>query len=239
METRPEEIIDNTEDSGQAQRQFLVVEDHPLIASFFMDLLEDLYPDASTHTCSTIEETIVLVKRHPITLLVLDINLVDGISISWIDTIKRLQPAIFILVISSLEEATFGQRSLQTGADGYINKKASVGMISYAVSTILNGQKYLSPLLLDNLLKDSMPGTPRPENPFETLTNREFEIAVLLMKGNTAVEIGQALHLQRSTVSTHKMQILKKLNVENVIELNGLGLRYNVKPGTEASQYDS
>ena len=222
-------MVEKSEKFYTTAPQVLIVEDHPLVASFFVDLMTDLYPACKTYTANSNRGAISIIKAHQFALIVLDINLLDGISISWIDMIKRMQPDVRILMVSTLPEETFGLRTLQLGADGYINKTASVATITDAIKTIMAGQKFISPSLLDTLLKESVPGAKKPDNPFDLLSSREFEIAVLLVNGDTAVTISNMLGLQRSTVSTHKMQILKKLNVENVIELNTLAIQHKIK----------
>ncbi|RYZ36959.1 MAG: response regulator transcription factor [Sphingobacteriales bacterium] len=211
----------------------LVVEDHPLVSAFFEGLLQNLYPDNRRAVCCTMEETFAFVKKNPVSMIILDINLPDGMSLSWIDTLKRMQPDMAILVVSAEDEAIFGPRALQMRADGYINKKASVEDITLAIRTVQRGRKYVSPELLENMISKSNQ-QPVPDNPFEKLTNREFEIAVLLMKGYTAVESGRVLSVQRSTISTHKIKIMDKLGVEDLNELKTLGVRYNVYNNPDA-----
>lgn len=59
-------------------------------------------------------------------------------------------------------------------------------------------------------------------NPFGKLSKRELEVADMLLKGKASNEIGEIMNLQPSTISTYKTRILKKLNVQNVIELSKL-----------------
>ncbi len=208
---------------------FLIAEDHPLVSAYLAELIEDQFPAHSKYIANTIEQTVVLIKKTPVDLLILDINLEDGVSLSWIDTIKRLRPKIYVLVLSGLSEDSFGYRSIQMGADGFINKRASPEAIVNAIKTVMDGRKFLSAEIVDNLIKGAEKGAPKTESPFAFLSNREFEIAIMLMEGYSAVDIGRIMNVQRSTVSTHKMSILKKLDVKNVIELNNLGLQYNIK----------
>jgi two-component system, NarL family, invasion response regulator UvrY len=205
----------------------LIADDHPLIQQYLTQMLKRLNPDCEILTANIILKVIQLAKTQPIDLLLLDIMLDDGISISNIDVLKRIQPQMKILVLSTYSADAYGSRAIQLGADGYIDKKVPLNELINAVKTVMSGQKYLRKDIVYNL---AFPNAKNNFNksPFELLTNREFEIVLLMLQGKTISDIGTEINLQRSTVSTHKMKIFEKLGVSNVLELQSMANKYNI-----------
>jgi DNA-binding NarL/FixJ family response regulator len=68
----------------------------------------------------------------------------------------------------------------------------------------------------------------KEQNLFNTLSAREFEIVSQLLNGHTVSQIAHPLHLQVSTVGTHKARIFDKLKVSNILELRELANMYNL-----------
>lgn len=205
----------------------LIADDHPLIQQYLTQVLIRLNPECEILTSNTMIKTIQLIKGKPVDLLLLDIMLDDGISIGSIDLLKRLQPNMKILVLSTYSADAYGNRAILLGADGYLDKKVPLSELVIAIKTVISGQKYLRKDLIYNLAFANKNNT-FDKSPFELLTNREFEIVILLLQGKSISEIGSIINLQRSTVSTHKMKILEKLNVTNLLELQALASKFNI-----------
>ncbi len=205
----------------------VIADDHPLIQQYLTQVLIRLNPECEIMTSNTMIKTIQLVKSKPVDLLLLDIMLDDGISIGSIDLLKRIQTDMKILVLSTYSADAYGNRAILLGADGYLDKKVPLKELVSAIKTVLSGQKYLRKDLIYNLAFPNK-GNSYDKSPFELLTNREFEIVILLLQGKSISDIGTIINLQRSTVSTHKMKILEKLNIANILELQALATKYNI-----------
>ncbi|HMO62217.1 MAG TPA: LuxR C-terminal-related transcriptional regulator [Ferruginibacter sp.] len=91
---------------------------------------------------------------------------------------------------------------------------------------VLSNRKYISASFASFLADDSIAGN--PDNPFDKLSAREFEVASQLLSGKTVSDISKALHLQVSTVGTHKARLFEKLGVTNLLELKELASSYQL-----------
>ena len=131
--------------------------------------------------------------------------------------IKTVQPHVKILVFSSHEEKQYGLRYIQNGADGFLNKFCSEEKMEIALKQLLEKGYYYSESIKSKLETSSK--TKNTDNPLENLSNREFEIAKLLVDGEGNLEISNKLDLKMSTVSTYKNRIFEKLKVNSVIAL--------------------
>lgn len=159
-------------------------------------------------------------------LIITDVNMP---GISGIDLVKAMQQVRSdqkILIVSVNPTRIFAKRFLAMGVLGYINKCDSDTELTNAIRCSLSGQQYLTDeqklLAVQNYI-DS-----KKNNPFEKLSSREFEVIMLLLKGEGLLEIANALHIGVSTASTYKTRIFKKLRIDNVIDLNRMALQHGV-----------
>ena len=123
-------------------------------------------------------------------------------------------------------EDIYGKRILNNGADGFLNKRADETELREAVTTILSGDKYISRKLQRQMADEVI--TKKMSNPFDRLSDREFEVMILLLQGRSLTDIATDLSIQISTVSTHKTRLFEKLNVTTLMELSKVAAAYNI-----------
>ncbi len=204
----------------------LIAEDHKLIRKITRQILNNLYPTASIEETDSIEGLISFCKQQQFNLMVLDVHLTDGNTLTVLPTIRTLQPACGILFFTMCPEDIFGKRILNNGADGFLNKRADEAELKEAVTTILAGDKYISRKLQRQMADEVI--TKKMSNPFDRLSDREFEIMILLLQGKSLTDIGTELSIQVSTVGTHKTRLFDKLNVTSLMELSKIASAYEI-----------
>ncbi|HTL10124.1 MAG TPA: LuxR C-terminal-related transcriptional regulator, partial [Chitinophagaceae bacterium] len=135
-------------------------------------------------------------------------------------------PAAKIIIFTMGSEDVFARRYLKAGVKGFLSKECAADEVATAIQTVLGDRKYLSEKLVNNLTNDKL--EKRTDNPFQSLSNRQLEIAMLLIAGKTVSEISDTLNIQNSTVGTHKAHIFEKLQVDNPIDLRELARLYQI-----------
>lgn len=198
---------------------FLIADDHPAIRMVLLHIIKKINPSYTIDEISTVAELSEALKMHHYDMAILDINLEDGITHVELPLMKLLQPDMRILFFSTCPDDIFAQRLIQKGADGFLNKKAKEPEIIEAITKVLNGRRYLSPDFLYALLLDNEGNHKGKNEPFKKLTEREFEVLTLMLKGHTNREISELISLTSSTISSHKARIFEKLEVSSDIEL--------------------
>ncbi len=123
-------------------------------------------------------------------------------------------------------EDIYGKRILNNGADGFLNKRADEQELKEAVTTVLAGDKYISRKLQRQMAEEVI--TKKMSNPFDRLSDREFEIMILLLQGKSLTDIGTEISIQVSTVGTHKTRLFDKLNVTSLMELSKVASAYEI-----------
>ncbi|MFH6968696.1 LuxR C-terminal-related transcriptional regulator [Flavobacterium sp. FlaQc-28] len=106
---------------------------------------------------------------------------------------------------------------LNAGASGYLNKETSEEEMKNAINSMMLSGKYLTQNVKDRILDSYI--TKKPTNPLDLLSNREIEVAQLLIKGYGNLEILELLNIKKTTVSTFKNRIFEKLEIDNLADL--------------------
>ena len=204
----------------------LIAEDHKLIRKITRQILTDLQPVSVFHETDSVAGLIEFSKSHKFNLMVLDVHLTDGNTLTVLSTVKTLQPDAGILFFTMCPEDIYGKRILNNGADGFLNKRADESELKEAVTTILSGDKYISCKLQRQMADEVI--TKKMTNPFDRLSDREFEVMLLLLQGKSLTEIGTEISIQVSTVGTHKTRLFDKLNVSSLMELSKVAAAYEI-----------
>lgn len=160
-----------------------------------------------------------VISQHPIDLAICDINMPGCDNFRVIEDIRKIRPDIKILIFSAYREDLYAPRYLQAGANGYLQKDCSNEEIREAITATLEKGRYISPTITEVLIKKAFQQQEQKENPLELLSDREMEVAKLLLQGQGLLEIANLLKLHIATVSTYKKRIYEKINVSNLPDL--------------------
>lgn len=214
--------------SNYLKMRILIADDHELLRLGLSIIVKEVLPFAEIIEAKNAHEVQTTVSNKNIDLLLLDVQMPDTDTLALMKWVLAISPALRVLVISVNPESIFALRYIQNGAYGYIEKKEDGTKLKLALNRVALGKKYMSDDLLDIVSEHIRKGKDG-QNPFQTLSPREFEIVQLLIKGYSTSEICQAVSLQAPTVSTHKRNILEKLLVCNVFELIELARQYDIR----------
>lgn len=154
-------------------------------------------------------------------VMVVDITLREGSGLELIKRVKAHNENIRILVVSMHDDALFAERTLRTGACGYINKQEAGRKIVEAIQQVLQGKLYVSPSVSTRILAQLAQGrnASRQEG-IRRLSDRELEVFLMMGKGLTTNQIAANLHVSNKTVETYRQRIKEKLGTPTAAELN-------------------
>jgi DNA-binding NarL/FixJ family response regulator len=151
-------------------------------------------------------------------VLLVDLNLGDGIGFDLITQVKLIKPMAEVIVISVMEDEEHALRAFELGATGYHVKNTWFGSFPDAVLQVVNGGAAITPSLARRLLKRMEPGhsstaTSVPHTGIANLSDREREVLKMVATGYTSHEIGDILKITIQTVNTHIKNTHHKLHV--------------------------
>ena len=202
------------------EKSILLVDDHLIVRKGIELILVGAFPKTTIYNAENYDEAIEIIKAVKLDLIILDININGVENIKIMSEIKAIQEKVKILIFSSHEESQYGLRYVQKGADGYLNKFCDENKIISVVNEIFEKGSSYSDNIKEKLNMQS--GKKYFSNSIDSLSNREFEVAQLLINGYGNLEISNKLNVQMSTVSTYKNRVFEKLNVTNVVALSNI-----------------
>lgn len=172
------------------------------------------------------EEAIAIAKELQPDVMLMDIKMpqMDGLEAT-----RRLAwqaPEVKIIIVTALEENPYPSRLLQAGAFGYICKGAELSEIVTAIKHAMHGKRYISQIIAQHMALTS--ADPESSSPFQQLSERELQIAMMIIDGIKVQDIADKLCISPKTVNTYRYRIFEKLNVTGDVELTRLAIRHGL-----------
>jgi two-component system invasion response regulator UvrY len=207
-------------------KRILIVDDHAVVRGGLRQFLANTGDLEIAAEAETGADALALIPGGDWDLVLLDMSLPDINGLEVLKRIKRMRPNLPVLIFSMFSEAEFAIPALDAGASGYLNKDSPPYQILAAIRTIVDGARYVSPSLAEQLLSGVTSNSPKA--PHETLSRREMEVLLLLSEGVTLTRIGDTIHVSVKTVSTYRARILQKLDLQSNAELTRYVLQHKL-----------
>jgi two-component system, NarL family, invasion response regulator UvrY len=204
----------------------LIADDHSAIRNGVRHILNSKFPFMEFHEAKDASEIYILIKEHDYDLIILDIDLPGRNGLEVLHSLKTYKNDIPVLVFSFYKEEQVAIRAYKSGAFGYLSKDTADKDLIDVVSQMLEGKKYMSPNIADKLI--SLIGNPDMHEPYEKLSDREYQTFKLISSGKTVSEIATELSLSLPTISTYRARILEKMGMKNNAELINYAIRNNL-----------
>jgi DNA-binding NarL/FixJ family response regulator len=196
--------------------RILCIDDHQVVRDGVRRIFDEKNIPIELGEASTAGEVIPIVSRQNWDIALLDISLGGKSGLDVLREIRKLRPRLPVLIFSMHSEEVYARRAINAGAQGYITKGSSSEELFAAISKIAKGGRYITPSLAEKIVFTSV----AEKLPHETLSDREYEIMLLIARGLANKEIAQQLGIDSRTVTTHRRRVLDKMNLSADSELN-------------------
>jgi DNA-binding NarL/FixJ family response regulator len=206
-------------------RKILIADDHSIVSRGLQYLISLNFENCAITQVYSLKELLQTLPADEFTHLILDLNLDDGNSIDVLPQITQKYPDILILIYSMASEEVFGKKLMQFNISGFLSKKSDESEVVRALQVFLQGGIFISRKLKRSI--DSLDEDYTTHNVFSDLSITELKVLGLVLKGFKTKEIAIELAVTQQTVATYKSRIFKKLNTENVFEIQKLAELYN------------
>lgn len=203
----------------------IVCDDHPIVREGLARIMGAEADVASVHEADCAQRLLDLVRDRPCDLVVLDVSLPGRGGLDVLRQLRQERPRLPVLMLSVHAADQYAVRALRAGASGYLTKDLAPEELIKAIRAVTRGHKYLTADVAERLAHDLQQPTDRPRH--ELLSEREFEVFVLLAAGRTVKEIAAELCLSDKTISTYRTRILEKLDLKSNADI----VRYGVREG--------
>lgn len=203
----------------------LLVEDHTIVRKGLRSLLDseteiEVVGEAENGQ-EAIQKTLQLVPN----VVIMDITMPVLNGLEATRQIKKLLPAVKVVVLSvhSTEEHVF--QILQAGASGYVVKQGAVHELLQAIQTAHRGDTFLSPSISPQAVDEYGQRAAAAQDKYNMLTSREREVLQMIAEGRTNREIAGRMHITIKTVEAHRAHVMDKLGMRSIAELTRYALR--------------
>ncbi len=199
--------------------RILIADDHGLVRSGLRAMLRG---DPDLEVVGEAEdgaETLRLAAELAPDLVLLDISMPGESGIATARRLKETHSELAVLFLTMHEDDGLLQEALDTGADGYVIKRAEEPELLQAIHAACRGDVYVHPAMTRGLLRQPVTNRRRGGLPEPELTPRELDILRLLVRGNTNRQVAEELGLSTRTVESHRANLQGKLGLTSRVEL--------------------
>ncbi|MBZ9667732.1 MULTISPECIES: UvrY/SirA/GacA family response regulator transcription factor [Pseudomonas] len=205
----------------------LVVDDHDLVRTGITRMLSDIDGLQVVGEACTGEEALLKARELKPDVVLMDVKMPGIGGLEATRKLMRSHPNIKVVAVTVCEEDPFPTRLLQAGAAGYLTKGAALDEMVQAIRLVFAGQRYIDPQIAQQLaLKSFQPQT--NSSPFDLLSEREIQIALMIANCHKVQNISDKLCLSPKTVNTYRYRIFEKLSITSDVELALLAVRHGM-----------
>lgn len=195
----------------------LIADNHPIVRMGIKNVLETVDDFEVINDVSTTTELFKCLETTAPDVVILEMDIPEINGIAALRKMKQEFPDIKVLIYSGQSEDVYALSTIRAGAFGYLSKGADLDYIITAVKKVSQGNMFITNELAQRLAFDE--GTQKPRRFFRKLSTREVEVLKLLASGKRNKEVAEGLNLNEKTVSTYKARLMRKLNVDNLVDL--------------------
>ena len=206
--------------------RIVMMDDHALVRTGLRMILEKQTDIEVVGEADDGDAGLQLIRKLKPDIALVDLHMpnVNGIEVT--ERVRRGKINTRIVILTMASDAPFPRRLLEAGASGYLTKGCPADELVKAIRQIADGRRYLSTDVAQQLALGNAFGN--GESPFDELSTRELEVAMMLAQGMAAKRIGDRLKLSEKTVATYKYRLFEKLAIDNVVTLAHLATAHGL-----------
>jgi DNA-binding NarL/FixJ family response regulator len=202
-----------------------LIDDHALVRTGMKMILAGEMDIEVVGDCDTGEDALREIRTLKPDVVLCDLHLPGMSGLEITERITRGPLETRVIIVSVLEDGPLPKRLLEAGAAGYIGKAGDATELLRAVREVARGKRYLGVNVAQNMALSNVGGA---ESPFDQLSPRELEVAMLLIQGLRQEDIAKRLSLSAKTVNTHKTRLFQKVGIHDNIALARLAAQYGL-----------
>ena len=207
--------------------KLLIVDDHELVRTALTCMLDSISGVQVVGQAANGEEAVQKSSLLQPDVVLMDVRMPGIGGVEATRRILRHQPETRVIALTAYDDDPFPNRLLQAGAMGYITKDSNLDEMLNAIRKVHSGQRYISVKIAQELALKRFSGD-TDTSPFDLLSEREMQIALMIIHCQKVAEISAKLHLSPKTVNSHRYNIFEKLGIDSDVALTHLALRWGL-----------
>ncbi len=212
----------------------LLVDDHDIVRTGLKLVIEQMDGINIIGECRDGKSAVEVVQTHRPDVILMDVNMPKMSGLEATRRITQTDPSVKIIILTIHAENPFPRNLLDAGAVGYLTKGCAAEELEKAIRKVARGHRYVGADIAQQMALAMLPGGGEG-SPFDSLSMRELDVAMMLVRGKKAKEIAYVLGLTDRTVATYKYRILEKMGIRNEVELTHVAIRHGLLDAKEIS----
>jgi two-component system invasion response regulator UvrY len=204
----------------------MLVDDHDLVRKGIRRLLDDTHGIRVIAEATDGEQAISQVRKQKPDVILMDISMPGIGGLEATRKITRGSPDMKVIAVTIHDDDPFPARLLEAGAAGYLTKGCDIDEIIIAIQSVYSGNQYITPGVAQKLALSFVNN--RGKSLLEELTQREVQVMLMVVKGESNRGISEKLCLSPKTTSTYRGRLFDKLGVDNDVELTRFAIRHGM-----------
>ncbi|WP_261641757.1 UvrY/SirA/GacA family response regulator transcription factor [Erwinia mallotivora] len=205
----------------------LLVDDHELVRAGIRMILEDIKGFQVVGEANCGEDAVKWCRSNPVNVVLMDMNMPGIGGLEATRKIVRYNPDIKIIMLTIHTENPLPARVMQAGAAGYLSKGAAPQEVVNAIRQVNAGQRYIASDIAQQMALSQIEPQ-KTDSPFDSLSERELQIMLMITRGQKVAEISEQLSLSPKTVNSYRYRMFSKLNISGDVELTHLAIRHGL-----------
>lgn len=205
----------------------LLADNHTLVRAGLRALLQNIEGIQVIAEAGDGREALRLIAEHQPDVVLMDIAMPEMNGLEATAHVVKEFPQVRVIMLSMHANEEYVLQALRIGAMGYLLKDAGISELELAIKAISQGETYLSPAVSKHVVANYLQRVGNEPSSLEQLTSRQREILQLIAEGKSTKEIAELLYISVKTVETHRMQLMKRLDIHDVAGL----VRYAIRMG--------
>ncbi len=206
--------------------KILVADDHSVVREGLKQYIKTLNDVDLIDEAVNGAEAWSKIKSGDFDLVILDVSMPEMSGLDVLRKIKERNMQIRVLILSVHPQEQYAIQSFKLGASGYLSKDSAFDELSLAIKKIASGGRYISSAFAEKLAFDQTGAETNAIH--EKLSEREFQVMVMLARGSSVTEIAREIFISEKTVSTYRARILEKMDMKKNAELTMYAIKNNL-----------
>jgi DNA-binding NarL/FixJ family response regulator len=202
-----------------------IADDHEIVREGLIRLISECRDMTICGDTASGLDVVQRAKNETWDVLVLDLSMPNINGLEVIQQLRVIKPDIKIVVFTMYNESSHAVRVLRSGAMGFLSKDRPPREVLDAIRKVYRGGRYITPTLAEYLFERDID---LKKDPHQTMSDREYEVFILLGKGMKPIEIAAQLNLGYSTITTYVHRIKNKLSVHSIGEIVQYAFRHRL-----------
>lgn len=197
--------------------RILIADDHPIVREGYKKILMS-QPDMDvTGEAGNGQEVLDAIQKKDFDLILLDISMPGRSGLEILKELKGQKPHLPVMILSIYPEEQYAVRAFRDGASGYLTKASTPKELISAIRKVSQGGRYVTEALAEKLTYFLHGDVEKA--PHEKLSDREYQVMLLIASGKTVTQIADELCLSVKTISTYRRHILEKMQFTTNAEI--------------------